>query len=93
MVESDRTFYTVTMARMLAEQGNLAKAAEICRYLLRREPDREDLAEDLATIEADLRSKDPYDLVGVLSRWAELMLAQGRLGRLAVVRRGLRRRR
>jgi hypothetical protein len=90
MNDTDRTFYTATMANIQAEQGNLARAAVIYRYLLRRGPRREDLAEALAEIEAQLAEKDPYDLVEIVSRWAELVLMLGRAGDLARVRRRLR---
>lgn len=90
MPANDPTFYTVTMARMQSEQGNLARAAVIYRYLLRREPEREDLAEALAEVEDELRSKDRYDLVGIVSEWAELVLHLGRRRHLGRVVRSLR---
>ena len=92
MVEADRTFYTVTMARMMADQGCLARSAEIYRYLLRRNPQREDLVEALAHVEAELAAKDPYELVAPLTEWAELTLAVGRLDRLVKLRNCLKRR-
>jgi hypothetical protein len=91
MNQMDRTFYTATMAKIHAEQGNLAQAAVVYRYLLRRAPDREDLLEALTDIEAQLADKDPYDLAAPVSRWAELVLRLGRLADLARIRRRLKR--
>lgn len=90
MTERDRVFYTVTMAKMQAGQGNLSRAAEIYRYLLRREPDRDDLAEALAEVEDELRNKDPYDLVGIVSEWAEQVVQLGLHRRLTAMRAALR---
>ena len=42
-VDEDKTFYTVTMARVHADQGRYEAAARIYRYLLDRTPDRPDL--------------------------------------------------
>ena len=92
MAETDRTFFTVTMARMMAEQGNLGRAAEIYRYLLHQNPDRDDLADALAQIDAELAAKDPYDLVNLLTEWADLAMSAGGLSRLARIRNTLIRR-
>ena len=91
MQSEDRLFYTVTMARIHADQGNLGKAAEIYAHLLRRDPQRDDLAEELAEVEDALREKDPYDLAGPISQWVELMLRTGRIRDLALMRQRLRR--
>ncbi len=92
MNEPDRTFYTPTMARIQAEQGNLGRAATIYQYLLRRSPDRTDLAEDLDAVEARLAARDPYDLVEPVSRWAEAMLMLNRVAELTKIGRRLRNR-
>ena len=42
-LDEDNTFYTVTMARVYADQGRNEEAARIYRYLLDRTPDRPDL--------------------------------------------------
>jgi hypothetical protein len=93
LAATDRTFHTVTMARMLVQQGELARAADIYRYLLRGSPERDDLAQALARIEDELAAKDPYDLVTPLTEWAALTLEAGMLARLQTLRRCLRQRR
>lgn len=44
-------FYTATMAKVYADQGHWEKAAEIYRYLLKQEPDRDDYLAALAGVE------------------------------------------
>lgn len=44
-------FYTATMAKVYADQGHWEKAAEIYRYLLKQEPDRDDYLAALAAAE------------------------------------------
>ena len=85
----DRFFYTATMARIHAQQGDLAKAAEIYRHLLRRDPGRQDLAEELAKIEARMQRKSANDLVPLFEQWAALNLKYRRLARLETIRRRL----
>jgi len=92
MSDTDRTFYTATMARLCAEQGNLARAVMIYRYLLRQSPQREDLAQALAEAEARLAALDPYDIVDQVRCWAELTLKSGRTAELGRIVRRLRHR-
>jgi hypothetical protein len=89
MMDTDRTFYTATMAGLYAEQGNLARAVMIYRHLLNQSPQREDLAQALAEAEARLAARDPYDLVDPIRRWAQLALRQGRTAALTRIRRRL----
>lgn len=86
---TDRTFYTATMAGLHAEQGNLTRAVMIYRHLLRQSPRREDLVQALAEAETRLAARDPYDIVDLIRRWAELSLKRGRTVALARIRRRL----
>jgi tetratricopeptide (TPR) repeat protein len=67
-------FYTRTMAKVYANQGNLLKAAEIYRYLLESEPEQLDLKDALFEIERRLNEKSPEDLIKLFNRWMDLLL-------------------
>jgi len=73
-LSKDDVFYTRTMAKVYADQGNLSKAAEIYRYLLECEPERQDLMDSLSEIERKLNEKSPDDLIKLFSRWVDLLL-------------------
>lgn len=73
MIKND-IFYTRTMAKVYADQGNLLKAAEIYRYLLECEPERRDLKDALSEIEGKLNEKSPDDLIKLFNRWTDLLL-------------------
>ena len=73
-MNNDKVFYTKTMAKIYADQGNLGKAAEIYRYLLELEPGRRDLIDALSKVEKRLFEKDPEDLVKLFSKWVDLLL-------------------
>jgi len=73
-LNNDKVFYTKTMAKIYADQGNLGKAAEIYRYLLGLEPGRQDLNDALSEVEKRLFEKDPEDLVKLFSKWVDLLL-------------------
>jgi predicted Zn-dependent protease len=45
--DTDKTFYTETMARLLFQQGRYNRAAEVYRYLLAETPHRKDLEQAL----------------------------------------------
>jgi hypothetical protein len=90
MTDTDRTFYTATMAGLYARQGNLARAVMIYRHLLRESPRREDLVHALAEAEARLAARDPYDIVEKISHWAQLTLRRSRITTLERCRRQLR---
>lgn len=70
----DDVFYTRTMAKVYADQGNLLKAAEIYRYLLKCEPQRRDLMDALSGIERKLNETSPEDLIKLFNRWIDLLL-------------------
>jgi len=67
-------FYTRTMAKVYANQGNLLKAAEIYRYLLESEPEQLDLKDALSEIETKLNEKSPDDLIKLFNRWMDLLI-------------------
>ena len=88
-------FYTKTMAKVYANQGYLTKAAEIYRFLLKQEPDRQDLPDrqslidELSEIEKKLSEKAPDDPVLLLSKWIDLMLKYNDLKKLKNIRNAL----
>jgi len=73
-LSKDDVFYTRTMAKVYADQGNLLKAAEIYRYLLECEPERQDLIDALSEIENKLNEKSPDDLIKLFYSWIDLLL-------------------
>ena len=81
-MNNDKVFYTKTMAKIYADQGNLGKAAEIYRYLLELEPGRKDLIDALSEVEKRLFEKDPEDLVKLFSNWVDLLLKHHGLHKL-----------
>ena len=78
-MSGDEIFYTKTMAKIHTDQGNLKEAAKIYRYLLEKEPDRQDLIDALA----DLGDKqDPgaqEDLVSLVEEWTKLAFGYNRM--------------
>ncbi|RZB37409.1 MAG: hypothetical protein SRB2_01183 [Desulfobacteraceae bacterium Eth-SRB2] len=70
----DDVFYTRTMAKVYADQGNLGKAAEIYNYLLKQEPGRQDLIDALSEIENRGFDKDRENLFMLFSEWIDLLL-------------------
>lgn len=82
-------FYTKTMAKVYANQGYLSKAAEIYRLLLKQEPDRKDLIDELSKIEKKLSEKTPSDPVLLLSKWIDLEFKYNNLKKLKNIRNAL----
>jgi len=78
----DHVFYTRTMAKVYADQGNLEKAAEIYKYLLECEPGRQDLMDALTDIERKRFEKSSERLERLLGRWLDLLLTHNRMKRL-----------
>jgi len=72
-MEND-VFYTRTMAKVYADQGNLGKAAEIYNYLLKQEPGRQDLIDALSEIENRGFDEDRENLFMLFSEWIDLLL-------------------
>lgn len=81
MIKND-VFYTKTMAKVYADQGNFSKAVEIYEYLLKREPDRQDLIDALSEMEKKRFEKDPEELVKLFSIWIDLLLKYNNLQKL-----------
>ena len=86
----DDVFYTRTMAKVYADQGNLLKAAEIYRYLLECEPERRDLMDALSEIERKLNEKSPEDLIKLFNGWVDLLLKYHNVQKLMMFRNYLR---
>jgi len=89
-MDEGNDFYTVTMAKVYADQGHLEKAAEIYRYLLKHEPDRLDLIKSLSEIDkkiSERKKKDLKELVPLFSEWIGLMLDFNRLQKLKKLQR------
>jgi hypothetical protein len=86
----DPDFYTVTMARVYADQGYWEKAAEIYRHLLKLEPARRDLAAALAEVEKKIDeagSKKPEDLIPLFREWLNLVFQYKHLRGLRKLKR------
>ena len=88
-MNADDVFYTRTMAKVLVDQGNLRKAAEIYHYLLEREPGKPDLVDALSEIETQLIEKGSDDLVRLFSRWIDLLLTHNNLEQLKKVKNNM----
>ncbi|HUV50485.1 MAG TPA: hypothetical protein VMW78_05640 [Anaerolineae bacterium] len=82
-------FYTKTMAKVYSDQGYLSKAAEIYRLLLKQEPDRKDLVDELSKIEKKLSEKAPSNAVLLLSKWINLELKYNNLKKLKNIKNRL----
>ena len=88
----DPDFYTVTMARVYEDQGLWDKAADIYRYLLKQEPERNDLAEALSKVERKMEGtnhKKSDDLIPLFREWINLLLQYRRLRELKRFKRKL----
>ena len=75
------------MAKVYADQGKLDKAAEIYRYLLNEEPERQDLIDALAEIDKKRYEKDPAGLSRLFDTWIELLLTHNRVQKLNRLKR------
>jgi tetratricopeptide (TPR) repeat protein len=81
----DMVFYTATMAKVYAGQGNLKKAEEIYRYLLGKDPDNPDLINALSEIEKKNRANHfevPPHLVLLFNTWIDLEVKYNTLKKL-----------
>jgi len=70
------------MARVHAKQGNLDQAAEIYRYLIEQEPERDDLGSELANIEKQILETASDRLVTLFEEWFELIFSHNRIQKL-----------
>ena len=68
--------YTLTMARLYADQGYLRKAVEVYRHLLEQQPDRQDIKQALGRLEQQIEQQQAPSKkeLGLMFReWIELM--------------------
>jgi len=89
-MNEDVDFYTATMAKLYAKQGHIDKCVEIYRYLLAREPGRQDLREALDEIEAKRLTgvdKNEAEIVLLMEKWIGLVLAANQLKMLKEIQR------
>ncbi len=87
-VDEDKTYFTVTMARVYANQGKYEAAARIYRYLLDQTPDRVDLRQalDAVSSQASEAPRPWHDVAGLIEQWVRLTLRQNALRRLQQIR-------
>ncbi len=85
----DEVFYTKTMAKVFADQGNLEKAAEIYKYLLRREPQRHDLIDALSDIEKKSIQTGNRELEEIFAKWVDLLIKYNGIQKLKELQRCL----
>ncbi len=87
-MDVDKTFYTVTMARVLTGQGRYEAAARIYRYLLDQTPDQADLRQALDKVSSMLPevSEQWHDVADLIERWVRLTLRHKALRRLQRIR-------
>lgn len=84
-MSDDKIFYTVTMAKVYADQGYFNKAAGIYHYLLQKSPDQQDLLDAVDDIEKRAAEKTKYqkeDLVSRISLWIDLLLKYNNLKKI-----------
>jgi len=70
----DDVFYTRTMAKVYAGQGNFAKAAEIYTHLLKKDPGRHDLVDALSEIKSKGFDKNREKLLALFTEWIDLLM-------------------
>ncbi len=78
----DDPFYTVTMARVHAQQGNLEEARRVYRYLLEKEPGRQDLIEALEALEARGGLSEIDALRPLFREWLDLIFRYNKMKKL-----------
>jgi len=78
----DDTFYTVTMARVHAQQGNLEEARRIYRHLLDKEPERKDLAAALEALGDREEGQEIDALLPLFREWLDLIFRYNRMKKL-----------
>jgi hypothetical protein len=79
----NNVFYTRTMAKVYANQGNLKKAEKIYRYLLAHEPGQQDLIEALSEIEKQRGDRLPDALMDLFNQWIDLLLLHQNVQKLS----------
>ncbi len=74
---SEDVFYTATMAKVYADQGDFEKSIRIYQRLLEREPHRQELEQALREVERRrqfLNDGSKPDLVLLVEKWIRLLL-------------------
>ena len=85
MIEDD-VFYTKTMAKVYHNQGKFEEASRIYQYLLKREPDRQDLIDALSDLEKKRFENNLERLINLFSKWVDLLLKSDGLQKLKKLR-------
>jgi len=83
----DKPFYTVTMARVHAQQGNLAEARRIYRYLIEKTSGRQDLVDALEALEARDGQRAMDDLRPLFREWLGLIFRYNKMQKLKKLNR------
>ena len=86
----DLPIRTATMAKIFVQQGHYDKAIDIYRHLLKKDPDRRDLAEILVRTEEKrdmAAAAAPGDLASVLSEYIRFLLNYRQLLELLALQR------
>jgi len=78
----DETFYTVTMARVHAQQGNLEEARRIYRYLLDKEPGHKDLVAALEALGTMEKNQGIDALLPLFREWLDLIFRYNKMKKL-----------
>jgi hypothetical protein len=80
-------FYTRTMAKVYADQGNLKKAEKIYKHLLANEPGRQDLIEALSEIEKRRLDRFPDEMTALFNHWIDLLLLNRNFQKLSKLKK------
>jgi hypothetical protein len=83
----DEPFYTVTMAQVHAQQGNLEEARRVYHYLLEKEPGRQDLVAALEALETRGSHSGIEDLLPLFRQWLDLIFRYNQLQKLKKLNR------
>ncbi|MCP3954478.1 MAG: tetratricopeptide repeat protein [Desulfobacterales bacterium] len=78
----DDPFYTVTMARVHAQQGNLEEARRVYRHLLEKEPGRPDLVAALEALENRCGHSSMDALQPLFREWLALIFRYNQMQKL-----------
>ncbi len=78
----DELFYTITMAKVCADQGKYSEALKIYRYLLEKEPDNRVIAESIIETQKVYYENSSKILIDLFSQWFKLIIQQGNLEKL-----------
>ena len=74
------------MAKVYEDQDKFDEAARIYQYLLKREPNRQDLMEALSELEKKRFENNFERLFNLFSKWVDLLLKSDELQKLKKLR-------